>query len=90
MGVPVMLDSVPVGLRRLTRKTVVLSVMEAELYAAVMTVQDMLYVLNMLESIGLTAHLPMILEVDNKGAVDLENSWSVGGVHVTLMCNRPT
>ena len=53
--------------------------MEAELYAVVMTAQDMLYVLHVLESIGLQAQLPMILEVDNKGAMDLANSWSVGG-----------
>ncbi len=57
-----------------------------------MTVQDMLYVLHMLESIGLYAHLPIILEVDNKGAVDLSNSWSIGGstrhidVRQTFLC----
>ena len=33
----------------------------------------------MLESIGLKAQLPMILEVDNKGTMDLANSWSIGG-----------
>ena len=53
--------------------------MEEELYAAVMTAQDMLYVLHVLESIGLQAQLSMILEVDNKGTVDLVNSWSIGG-----------
>jgi hypothetical protein len=33
----------------------------------------------MLESIGLKVELPMILEMDNKGAVDLVNTFSVGG-----------
>jgi len=28
---------------------------------------------------GLKVKLPMILEMDNKGAVDLANNWSIGG-----------
>jgi len=28
---------------------------------------------------GLQVELPMVLEMDNKGAVDLANNWSVGG-----------
>jgi hypothetical protein len=28
---------------------------------------------------GLKAKLPMILKMDNKGAVDLANNWSIGG-----------
>ena len=44
-----------------------------------MTAQDMLYVYRLLESIGLQVELPMLLEMDNKGAVDLANNWSVGG-----------
>jgi len=57
----------------------VLSVTEAELMSAVQCVQYMLYVMRVLESIGLTVKKPMMLEVDNKGAVDLANNWSVGG-----------
>ncbi len=75
----VMLNGAPVGFISSTQKTVALLVMEAELYAAVMTAQDMLYVLHMLESIALYAHLLSILEVDNKGAVDLANSSIIGG-----------
>ncbi len=52
---------------------------KAELNAAVLCVQDMMYQSNMLESIGLKVELPMILEMDNKGAVNLVNSFSVGG-----------
>ena len=33
----------------------------------------------LLESINLRVEWPMILEVDNKGAVDLINNYSVGG-----------
>ena len=39
----------------------------------------MLYEMHLLESMGLEVQKPMILEVDNKGAVDLANNWSVGG-----------
>ena len=58
---------------------IALSVTEAELYAAIMCVQDMLYAMRILNSMGLEVELPMILEVDNKGAVDICNSWTVGG-----------
>ena len=33
----------------------------------------------MLISMGLQVKLPMILDMDNKGAVNLANNWSVGG-----------
>jgi hypothetical protein len=37
------------------------------------------YVRHILESMGLKVKLPMILEMDNKGAVDIANNWSIGG-----------
>jgi hypothetical protein len=39
----------------------------------------MLYIKNVLESLGLRVKLPMVLEMDNQGAVYLANNWSVGG-----------
>jgi hypothetical protein len=65
--------------RSATQKTVALSLCEAELNAAFLCVQDMLYAKNLFESIGLKVELPMVLEIDNKGAVDLINSFTVGG-----------
>ena len=62
-----------------TQKYTTLSVTEAEQGAAVTCAQDMIYQKNVLESMGLQVELPMILEVDNKGTVDLANNWSVGG-----------
>jgi hypothetical protein len=62
-----------------TQKTVALSVTEAEINTAVLCVQDMLYAKNLIKSIGLKVKLPIILEVNNKGAVDIINSFSVGG-----------
>jgi hypothetical protein len=78
-GHRVMLNGAPVSFKSGTQKHVSLSVCESELYAAVTCAQDMLYVKNVLKSLGLKVKLPMILEVDNKGAVDLANNWSVGG-----------
>ena len=78
-GGRVCLEGCPVTFRSNTQKFVTLSVTEAEGAAGVMTAQDMLYVYRLLESIGLQVELPMFLEMDNKGAVDLANNWSVGG-----------
>jgi hypothetical protein len=39
----------------------------------------MLYAKNLIESIGLKVKLPMKFEINNKGAIDLINSFSVGG-----------
>jgi hypothetical protein len=38
-----------------------------------------LYSMRVVESLGLKVKKPMILEIDNKGAVDIPNNWSVGG-----------
>jgi hypothetical protein len=62
-----------------TQKLVALSICKAEQSSGVLCAQDMLYCKNMLESMGLKVKLPMLLEMDNKDAVDLANNWSVGG-----------
>ena len=58
---------------------VALSVTESELHAATSCVQDMLFEMRVLESMGLKVKKPMALEVNNKGAKDLMNNWSIGG-----------
>jgi len=55
------------------QKIVAVFVTEAELIVA-MTTADKMYVNQLLEWINLRVELPMILEVDNKGAVDLINN----------------
>jgi hypothetical protein len=77
-GYIVYVEGYPVMHQSATQKTVALSSCEAELNTA-SCVQDMIYGKNLLESIGLKVQLPMILEMDNKGAVDLINSFSIGG-----------
>ena len=78
-GFATFLEDAPVTANSNMQNCVTLSVTEAELVAAIMCVQDMLYVKKVLESMGLQVELPMILHVDNKGAKDLVNNWSVGG-----------
>ena len=48
----------------------------AKIAAGVMVAQDMLYTYHLLESLKLEVELPMVLEMDNAGAVDIANSWS--------------
>jgi hypothetical protein len=62
-----------------TQKFVMLSMTEAEITSSMMATQDMLYVYQLLELLKLKVELPMILEMDISGAVDITNSWSVGG-----------
>ncbi len=75
----VLSEGAPVMFKSSMQKSVALSVCEAEQTAGVLCAQDMLYVRHILESMGLKVKLLMILEMDNKGAVDLANNWSIGG-----------
>jgi hypothetical protein len=72
-GYRVLLEGAPVMFKSSTQKLVVLSVCKAEQSSGVLCTQDM-YCKNMLESMGLKVKLPMLLEMDNKGAVDLANN----------------
>ncbi len=61
------------GLLAPNKRTVSLSTTKAKTYAGVTCVQDMLYMKNVLESLGLKVKLPMVLEMDNQGAEYLAN-----------------
>ena len=47
--------------------------------AGVQCAQDMLYIKRVLESMGLSVELPMVLKIVNSGGVYLANNWSAGG-----------
>ena len=74
------------------QRIIALLVTEAEVIAMIQCVQEMLYVMKILESMQLTVKKPMIVYVNNKGAVDLANGWSIGGgtkhIDVRLMFIR--
>jgi hypothetical protein len=78
-GGRVFLNGAPIMFRSGTQKFVTLSVTEAETAAGVTVAQDMLYIYRLLKTIGLRAELPMLLKIDNSGAVDLANNWNTGG-----------
>ena len=77
-GYTTFLEKVPITGKSAMQKTVVLSVTESESDAGVSCAQDMLYIMRLIESMGLKVKKPMILEIDNKGDVDLANNWSAG------------
>jgi hypothetical protein len=56
-----------------------LSVTESESVACVEVVQNMMFAYRVLESMELKVKLPLVVEVDNKGAVDIANSWTATG-----------
>jgi hypothetical protein len=79
MGRTTFLNDSPVIMKSNMQRITDLSMTESELGGATETVQDMLFVMRVLESMGLSVKKPMMLFVDNKGAKDLANNWSVGG-----------
>ena len=69
----------PVSYRSKLMPIIALSVTEAELFSATCCAQDMLFVMRILNCLGLKVKLPMRLEIDNKGAKDITHNWTVGG-----------
>ena len=73
-GIEVTLNGIPVVIRSVGQKIVVLLVTKAELIALAQAVQEMLYVICLLESMQLQVQNPMIVECNNKGAVNICNT----------------
>ena len=78
-GYSVFLNGAPFRIRSVMQNIVTLSVTEAEEVAATDCVQDMLFGMHLLESLGLKVKKPMVLEIDNKGGKDIVDSWSTSG-----------
>eukprot|EP00957_Ditylum_brightwellii_P022504 1698134-Ditylum_brightwellii.AAC.1 len=78
-GCATFFEGAPITVKSVIQKVVALSVTEAKTIAGVQCVQDMLYCKRILESMGLQVEQPMVLYIDNSGAVDLANNWSAGG-----------
>jgi hypothetical protein len=75
----VFFEGTPVSVRSGMQRIMLLSTTEAETIAAVQCAQEMLYISRLVTSLGLKIKPLMILEIDNKGAIDLVNSWSISG-----------
>ena len=78
-GLEVLFNGIPVVMRSIGQKIIALSVTEAKLIALAQVVQEILYVMCILESMHLKIERPMVVESDNKGAINLCSSWIVGG-----------
>jgi hypothetical protein len=71
------LNGTPVVGQSKMQGCVTLSVTEVELVSGCDCAQDMLCFMRLLESIRLKVKKPLVLWMDNKGAVDLASSWTV-------------
>jgi hypothetical protein len=78
-GHAVFLQGAPIAEKSKIQQSTTLSVTEAELNSGIDCVQDMLFAMRVLESIGLRVQKPMKITIDNKGAVDYANNWSSSG-----------
>ena len=61
------------------QRCVALSVTDAECVGGMQCALDTLFGMRVLASTGLKVKKPMLSEMDDKGAVDLSKTWSVGG-----------
>ena len=78
-GYAVFLQGVSISEKSKMQGGATLSVTEAEAASAVECAQDMLFAMRVMESMELKVKKPMLLWMDNKGAVDLFNGWGVSG-----------
>ena len=78
-GYAAFLNNAPYVRKSTMQAFVTTSVTEAECVAATSCIQEMLFGMRWLEAIGLQVEKPMTLWMDNKGGVDLFNSWSING-----------
>jgi len=82
------INDIPIITRSFMQDTVKLSVTESELESAVTCAQDMMFVKELMESMGFEVQLPMVLKTDNQGVKDIANGWSIGGRtrHIQTKC----
>eukprot|EP00957_Ditylum_brightwellii_P029631 2239212-Ditylum_brightwellii.AAC.1 len=75
----VFMCNAPISYKSKMMPIVALFVTEVELFAAILCIQDMLFAMRVPNAMQLQVELPMTLFIDNKGATDLCNNWSIGG-----------
>jgi hypothetical protein len=78
-GYSTFLEGAMVSAKSRMQKCVTLSTTEAEMMSMTECVQDMLFIMRILQSMELKVKLPMVIHCNNKGAVDLANNWSTSG-----------
>lgn len=78
-GTTVKMCGAVVSARSKMHKTTVLSITEGEFIAGWDGIQDAMLATQVLENMGLMVRYPIVWKTDNKGAVNLLNSWSSTG-----------
>ena len=73
-GVEVILSRALVVMRSIGQRIVALSITEAKLISKAQVTQEMLYMIRIVELIGLKVKKSIILECNNKGSIDICNS----------------
>ena len=79
-GLQVFLNKLPIAHKSKMQSSASLSMAEGELIAACDAAQIMLFVMHVLEDMGLHVKKPMILRVECKEAIDLAYGWNVSGL----------
>ena len=79
-GLQVFLNKLPIVHKRKMQSSASLSMAEGELIAACDAAHIILFVMHVLEDMGLRVKKLMILRVDCKGAIDLTYGWNVSGL----------
>ena len=75
-GYSILLNGAYVDWKSKMQQCITLNSTEVEYVGASQTAQQMLFAQRILESLGLKVKMPMILEVNNMGVIDLANNWS--------------
>jgi hypothetical protein len=78
-GYVIYLEGALVSVKSGMQKIIALSVSEAEIIALVQCVQEIMFIVKLINSLGLKVKKPIELEVDNKATVDLVNGWNISG-----------
>jgi hypothetical protein len=69
----------PVTVKSRMQGCVTPDVTSAELVSGAQCAQDVSFIMHIVESMGLKVKKPMMLEIDNKGTVDVSHNWSASG-----------
>ena len=78
-GCSAILEDAPVAAKSKGQATVTSSVTKLELTSGANCAQDVSFVMRQMQSLKLKVKSPMKLKIDDKGAVDFTNSWTIGG-----------
>ena len=73
----IFLQDSPVVIQNGQQSSVTLFLSESKLVSGTSCVQEILFVKQVIESIGLNVKLSMIFEIDNQGTFDFANNWTV-------------